>query len=126
MGNEKATTKRVRTTAKASAKFSKGVQARMDEGSTAGLVESISKKAAAAIDSQISGLEYQITEKESALDAAEARLNEAIYPKDDITNPKAYCQGIANAQLAYDTAEAELTAAEESLAYFKALKADKF
>lgn len=124
MGDTKAT--RQRTVQKASAKFSKGVQSRMEEGSTAGLIESIAKKAASAIDGQISGLQYQITEKTSALEAAEARLLEAIYPKEDITNPKGYCQAIANAQLAVDQAEADLVATEDSLEYFQALKKERF
>lgn len=126
MSNEKSTAKRQRTTQKASAKFAKGVNDRMEEGTTAGLVDSIAKKAANAIDSQISGLKYQLTEKEAALEAAEAKLNEAIYPTSDITNAKAYCQNIANAQMAVDAAEADLVATEDSLAYFEALKKERF
>lgn len=107
-------------------KFVKEVKARQKKNGNTTDPLAIVKKAESAIDSQISGLQYQITEKETELEAAEARLTSPIYPTEDITNPKAYCQRIADAQLAVDTAEAELTATEESLAYFQTLKSERF
>lgn len=114
-----------KTTVAAGKLFVKEVLARIQGNEAEALANKNGRKAINALQGQISSLNYKLIQDEEALENANERLDNAIYPTTSIEDQKSYCQGILNAQEAVDAAEANLKATKDSIAVFTGILNDK-
>jgi Tfp pilus assembly protein PilX len=106
--------------------FIKEVTARLKGDEQGVLAAKIERKASSAIKSQIAALTSHIVDAESAVEEAEERLQNAIYPTEMITNNNVYIAGIKAAKENLDEKLAYLTDVKESLTYFEGLLESQF
>src|SRR4051812_22831977 len=101
--------------------FAKEVFARLkgDDDQTKSV--KIARQALAALEGQLASLRAQIVNDEIAVETAEEALKSSIYPDHLITNPQAYCEGIAQAQENLDLAKEEQEETEKAMKFFQEL-----
>jgi hypothetical protein len=106
--------------------FIKEVTARLKGDEQGVLAAKIERKANSAMKSQIAALTSHIVDAESAVEEAEERLQNALYPTQMITNNNDYIAGIKSAKENLDEKLAYLTDVKESLAFFEAKLESEF
>lgn len=84
------------------------------------------KKAQAAFNSQISGLEGHIIDLEIKVDEMEIMLSNKLMPTSVITDTKSFINGINMAQAELDKANADLEKSNDSLKYYQNLRSKYF
>lgn len=101
--------------------FVKEVIARLKGDNAEATAANIARKAIAAIDGQIAGLNSKKIDQEIAVEDAQKALDNAIYPTEMFSTPAGYIQNIVKHQEALDLAEENLAATEKSIEYFSSI-----
>jgi predicted nucleic acid-binding Zn-ribbon protein len=103
--------------------FLKEITNRLSGDQSAATAAQITRKAISAFESQIAGLNAEIVDAEDAVETAQDKLKDAIYPTEKFDNNRAYCASIVAAQAKVDAAKEKLDDLNASLAYFTGLLA---
>ena len=104
--------------------YAKEILARIQGNESSIIAAQNERKSNAAVNGQIAALEALVVDQEEAVKDAEEALKEAKYPTTKISDNSAYIRGIRNAQERVTSATETLATTNESLTYFKGIKAD--
>ena len=101
--------------------FIKEVTARL-KGDEAGVIAAkVERKALSAINGQLAALKAKQVDDETAVEDAQEALNNAIFPTAVFSDNRWYVTSIQNAQDRLESAQADLVATMESIAFFEGL-----
>lgn len=113
-------------TGKKVSSFCKEVVARLSGDNDEAVAQKIARKAMSALEGQVAALNSSLIDDEQKVEDAEETLANAIYPTSVFSDGKRYCQTIADAQAALDTAKEELENTKNSIEFFKKLLKSNF
>jgi len=100
-------------------KFFQEVSARIKGDDQKVLAIKIERKALSAINSNLASLKAKLVDDETVVEEAEENLKNAFFPTSVFSDNKSYIEGIKAAQEKLDTAQAELDATRETIAYLE-------
>ena len=101
--------------------FIKEVTARL-KGDEAGVIAAkVERKALSAINGQLAALKAKQVDDETAVEDAQEALNNAIFPTAVFSDNRWYVTSIQNAQDRLESAQLNLEATKESIAFFEDL-----
>jgi len=110
---------------KKGALFVKEVVARIKGDDAEVLGAKIARKAISAVEGQIAALQARLVDAEDAVETAEEKLKDAMFPSSMIHDNKNYCDAIVRAQDTLQVKQTELESVQHSIEVFRGIL-DKF
>ena len=101
--------------------FFKEVTARLKGDENGVIAAKVERKALSAINGQLAALKAKQVDDETAVEDAQEAFNNAIFPTAVFTDNRWYVTSIQSAQDRLESAQADLVATMESIAFFEGL-----
>lgn len=101
--------------------FYKEVLARVKGDDAEATAAKVARKAISAITAQIAAQKSQLVDDETAVEDAQEKFNNTLYPSFVPADNRTYCQSIVRAQEVVDAAIAKQKSTQDSIAFYEGL-----